>query len=267
VLTYVSLGADLGWLSGSMVALLVAGVAALAGWVVVALRVTDPIVDVRLLRGPIALTLLVVVLGAGSYQSVLQLVSLIAQVPPGLGLGYGLGGAEESVGMLFSAPALGVLVGGIGAGWLATRIGPELTLLGGVAAGTVATFLLLGAVSSLPAAMVCVVLLGSAVGSLVASGFNLAISVAPEEKTGTVSGLVTIMLAFGSVVLNVAGNSLLMTTATPVDGVPRNSLGGVYGYIVMAGALFLVATVVAAVIVRRRRRVPRPVEVASPSPA
>ncbi|MEE2050085.1 MFS transporter [Nocardiopsis tropica] len=42
VLAYISLGSDLGWLSGGMVALLAAGAAALAGWAFLALRVESP---------------------------------------------------------------------------------------------------------------------------------------------------------------------------------------------------------------------------------
>src|SRR5690606_27470881 len=93
VLRYASLGQDLGWSSGGMVALRAAGVAALAGWAVHALRVAEPVVDLRALSRPILLTLLAVVLAAGSFQAVIQLTDLIASVPPELGLGYGLRGA------------------------------------------------------------------------------------------------------------------------------------------------------------------------------
>ena len=257
VLGYVSLGQDLGWLSGPMVALLAAGAAALAGWVVLALRIDEPIVDIRALSRPLVLTLLAVVLAAGSFQSVLQLASLIAEVPPELGLGYGLGDTGP-VALLFAAPAPGILLGGTFAGWLATRIGPARTLLGGIAIGTVATFTMLAGVSSFPLAITAVGLLGMAAGAVGTSGFNLATALAPPERHGVVSGLVSVMLSVGGVVVTVASTVVLNATATVVDGAPRNSATGVYLYVLIAGMLFVLATVTATVLARERFAPRRP---------
>jgi MFS family permease len=267
VLGYVSLGHDLGWLSGGMIVLLAAGAAALAGWVVLALRVDEPIVDIRALSKPLALTLLVVVLAAGSFQSMMQLASLIAQVSPELGLGYGLGDGGP-VAVLFAAPAPGIMLGGTLAGWLATRIGPARTLLGGVAIGTVATFAMLAGMSSFPLATGCLGLLGVAAGAIMTSGFNLVTSLAPPEQHGVVSGLVSVMLAVGGVVVSVACAAVLNATATVVDGAPRNSATGVNLYVLIAGMLFALAAVIAAVL-GRKRYAPRqtPTSAGSPEPA
>jgi MFS family permease len=251
VLGYVSLGQDLGWLSGAMIVLLSAGVAALAGWVVLALRVDEPIVDIRALSRPLLLTLLAVVLAAGSFQSVLQLTSLIAEVPPELGLGYGLGDGSP-VAVLFAAPAPGILLGGTFAGWLATRIGPARTLLGGIAIGTLATFMMLAGVSSFPLAIASVGLLGMAAGAIGTSGFNLATDLAPPERHGVVSGLVSVMLSVGGVVVTVAGAAVLNATTTEVGGAPQNTATGVYLYVLVAGMLFALAAVTATVLVRKR---------------
>ncbi|TQM43665.1 MFS transporter [Pseudonocardia cypriaca] len=251
VLGYISLGQELGWLTGGMIVLLVAGVAALAAWVVLALRVEEPIVDLRALSRPLVLTLLAVVLAAGSFQSVLQLTGLIAEVSPRLGLGYGLGDAGP-VALLFAAPAPGIVLGGTFAGWLAGRIGPARTLLGGIAIGTVATFGMLAGVSSFPIAIASVGLLGMAAGAVGTSGFNLATALAPPERHGVVSGLVSVMLSLGGVVVTVASTAVLNATATVVDGAPQNSATGVYLYVLIAGVLFALATVTAWVLVRKR---------------
>lgn len=251
VLGYASLGQDLGWLPGGMIVLLAAGVAALAGWVVLALRVDEPVVDLRALSRPLLLTLLAVVLAAGSFQSTIQLMSLIAKMPPELGLGYGLAGAGPNA-LLFAAPAPGIILGGIFAGWLATRIGPARTLLGGIAIGTVGTFTMLAGVSSFPLMVVSVGLLGTAAGAINTSGFNLATAQAPPERHGVVSGLVSVMLAVGGAVVNVAGTAVLNATTTEVDGAPQNSAAGVYLYVLMAGILFVIAAVTATVLVRKR---------------
>jgi MFS family permease len=258
VLGYVSLGQDLGWLSGGMIVLLTAGVAALAGWVVLALRVDEPIVDIRALSRPLVLTLLAVVLAAGSFQSVLQLTSLIAEVPPALGLGYGLGDAGP-VALLFAAPAPGIVLGGTFAGWLASRVGPARTLLGGIAIGTVATFTMLAGVSSFPLAIIGVALLGTAAGAIGTSGFNLATALAPPERHGVVSGLVSVMLSVGGVVVTVASTAVLNATATVVDGAPQNSATGVYLYVLISGILFVLAAVTATTLARLTPRRAAPV--------
>jgi MFS family permease len=251
VLGYISLGQDIGWLTGGMIVLLTAGAAALAGWALLALRVAEPIVDIRALSRPLLLTLLAVVLAAGAFQSVLQLTGLIAEVPAGLGLGYGLGELGPSA-LLFAAPAPGIVLGGSFAGWLAGRIGPARTLLGGIAIGTVATFTMLAGVSSFPMAVTGVALLGLAAGAIGTSGFNLATDLAAPERQGVVSGLVSVMLSLGGVVVTVASTAVLNATATEVGGTQQNTATGVYLYVLISGILFAVSTVTAAVLVRSR---------------
>ncbi|GHD05332.1 MFS transporter [Streptomyces violarus] len=252
VLAYTSLGSDLGWLSGGMIALLAAGAAALAGWAFLALRADEPLIDIRALTRPILLTLLALVLAAGSFRSMLQLTGIIAQVPPGLGLGYGLGDGE-AVAVLLAAPNLGIVVGGTCAGWIAGRFGPALPLLGGIAVGTVATFAMLAGVSVLPLAIACGTLLGMAAGAIGASGYNLATSIEAPERQGTIAGLVSVMLALGSVVFSFAGGEVLKATLIPgtsADGAPVSTATGVYLYVAMAGVLFVLAAVPAVMLAR-----------------
>ncbi|MFI1728260.1 MFS transporter [Streptomyces acidicola] len=258
VLAYTSLGSDLGWLSGGMIALLAAGAAALAGWAFLALRIDEPIIDIRALSRPILLTLLALVLAAGSFRSMLQLTSIIAQVPPDLGLGYGLGDGE-AVAVLLATPNLGIVIGGMCAGWIAGRFGPALPLLGGIAVGTVATFAMLAGVSALPLAIACGAMLGMAAGAIGASGYNLATSLEAPERQGTIAGLVSVVLALGSVVFNIAGGEVLKATLVPgtfADGAPVSTATGVYLYVAMAGVLFVLAAVPTIMLTRNRPAAP-----------
>ncbi len=260
VLAYASLGGDSGWLSGGMIVLLAAGAAALAGWVVLALRVEEPIIDIRALSRPIVVTLLTMVLAAGSFRSMMQLTGIIAKVPPDLGLGYGLGDGE-AIAVLLSAPAFGMILGGTLAGWLAGRFGPTQPLLGGITIGTIATFAMLAGVSVLPLAIVCGVMLGMAAGAISTSGYNLATGLAPPERQGTVSGLVSIVFALGGVVVNVVGGEVLKATQVPgtfAGGVPVSTATGVHLYVLMAGVLFVLAAVPAVMLTRNRRAAPPP---------
>lgn len=254
VLAYISLGKDLGWLSGSMIVLLAVGVAGLAGWAFLALRVDEPIIDIRVLSRPILLTLLTLVLAAGSFRSMLQLTGIIAQVPPDLGLGYGLGHGE-SVAALLAAPNVGIVIGGTCAGWIAGRLGPALPMLGGIAVGIVATFAMLAGVSALPLAIACGAMVGMAAGAISASGYNLATSIGAPERQGTVAGLVSVVLALGSVVFNFAGGEVLKATriaGTFADDAPVSTATGVSLYVAMAGVLFALALVPAIMLVRNR---------------
>ncbi len=258
LLAYVSLGRDVGWLSASMLALLAAGAAALAGWAILALRVDEPIIDIRALSRPILLTLLALVLAAGSFRSMLQLTGIVAQVPPGLGLGYGLGNGE-AIAVLLAAPNVGIVIGGICAGWIAGRFDPALPLFAGIAVGTCATFTMLAGMSVLPLALACGALLGMAAGAIGASGYNLATDLAPPERQGTIAGLVSVVLALGSVVVNVAGGEVLKATPVPstfADGAPVSTATGVHLYVLMAGVLFASAAVPAFILARNRRAAP-----------
>ncbi|WP_024802781.1 MFS transporter [Nocardia sp. BMG51109] len=254
ILGYISLGSDLGWSSGGMIALLTAGAAASAGWALRALRVDEPLIDIRALSGPILLTLLALVLAAGSFRSMLQLTSIIAQVSPDLGLGYGLGDGE-AIAVLLATPNIGIVIGGVCAGWLAGRFGPALPLLGGIAVGAVATFAMLAGVSALPPAIACGAVIGMAAGAIGASGYNLATSLEAPERQGTTAGLVSVVLALGSVVFTIAGGEILKATQVPgtfADGDPASTATGVYLYVTMAGVLFVLAAVPAIILTRNR---------------
>ncbi len=243
-LAYLSLGSAAGWLSGGMLALLAAGVTPLAGWMFLALRIDEPIIDIRALTRPVLLTLLALALAAGSFRSMLQLMGITTQVSPTLGLGYGLGGGD-AIAALLGAANLGIVLGGVAAGWIAGRVGPALPLLGGIAVGTAATFGMLAGVSLLPLAIACGAMLGVAAGAIGASGYNLATSLEIPERQGMIAGLVSVMLALGSVVVNIVGGEVLK--ATRVSGLsvdaPVSTAAGVHLYITLAGVLFAVAAV------------------------
>ncbi|UPL14784.1 MFS transporter [Microbacterium galbinum] len=243
VLAYISLGPTAGWTNAGLVVILLIGVTLLTAWVFSALRTPQPVVDLRRLTRPMVAMLLVVVLGTGAYQALLQLMGLIGQTPPEAGLGYGLAGESSSLGFMFALPALGAAIGGIFAGWLGARIGPARTLAGGAFIGLGSGFgLLLSTGSFLPAA-ICAGLLGLTAGALVTSGFNLATTLVPEERQGVVASLVQVMLGVGSVVMNIVGGSILSATTIPDSSGP--SAAGVNMYIIVMLGAFAVATAIA----------------------
>jgi MFS family permease len=256
MLAYVSLASDLGWRSAQMCTLVATGAIALWGWLIRSRRVAEPIIDLRSLSRPVLLVLATLVLAAGSFRCMLQLIGLIAYVPAEMGFGYGLG-AGEAVATLFATANLGLVVGGVGAGWLAGRTGPAVPLLCGIVIGALATFAMIVGVSALPVALACAATLGMAAGAIGVSGYNVATSSTSPERQGTVAGLVSVVMALGSVIVTVAGAELLEATQIPgayADGAPVSTATGVVLYACLAGVLLVVAAVPATVLARDRCR-------------
>jgi MFS family permease len=90
LLLAVGQGGAWGWTSPVTLGLAGAAVAVIAGWVVVQLRVTTPLVEIRLLRHPAVLTgnVAAFVLGAAMYLF-LSTVTAFVQVPAAAGFGFG----------------------------------------------------------------------------------------------------------------------------------------------------------------------------------
>ncbi|EMD24193.1 MFS transporter [Amycolatopsis azurea] len=254
VLSYVSLGSEFGWFAVGPLILLVGGVAAFARWFLVSSRKPDSLIDVRNLGVPLVLTLLVLVFSTGSYQSMLQLIPLVSDVPGERGLGYGLAG-QGTLALLLAAPGIGVMIGGPVAGALATRVGPVVTLAGGIALGTVGTVGMFFGVSQFPVAVFFAFLLGFTVGVLGTSGFNVAGGLASADRQGIVSSLVMVVVAIGSVVLDFVGSAVLKSTTVSVGGEAVNSGTGVFTYITIATAAFAIAAVLVVLLVRKSRRI------------
>ncbi|UMP03520.1 MFS transporter [Amycolatopsis sp. EV170708-02-1] len=252
VLAYVSLGSEFGWFALAPMVLLAGGAAALSRWLLVSSRRPDALIDIRNIGAPLALTLLVLVLSTGSYQSMLQLIPLVSDVSADQGLGYGLAG-QGTLALLLAAPGVGVMIGGPVAGLLATRVGPPMTLAGGIALGTVGTIGMFAGVSQFPVAVFFAFLLGFTVGALGTSGFNLAGSLAPAERQGIVSSLVMVVVAIGSVVLDFVGAAVLKSTTVSVGGETMNSGTGVFSYITIASVAFAMAAVLVVLLVRKTR--------------
>lgn len=244
VLSYISLGSQFGWLAVGPLVLLLAGTTALIRWFLTSSRKPEPLIDLRDLGRPLVLTLLVIFLAAGSYQSMLQLIPLIGDVSAGQGLGYGLAD-QGSVALLLALPGIGVTLGGPLSGVLAARIGPAATLAGAVLLGTAGTLGMFPGASTLAAALTSAFLLGLTVGALGTAGFNMAGNLAPADRQGVVSSLVMVMVSIGSVALNFVGAAELASTAVLVDGETVNTAAGVFGYIGIAVAAFAAAAVVA----------------------
>ncbi|KIH98501.1 major facilitator transporter [Streptomonospora alba] len=251
VLSYISLGPEFGWLAGGPLLVLGGGTAALARWFLVSSRKREPVIDIRNLDGPLALTLLVIVLGAGAVRAIDPIISIIARVSPDEQLGYGIAGPTGTVGLLFALPGVGMLIAGTLAGWGATRVGPPATLAAGAAIGTVGTIGMLLGATDLYAALFFSFLMALSAGALMTSGFNMVAVHAREEQQAVMSSLVTVMTAISSVVMTFVVSAVFSATDTVVAGENVQSATGVFGSIGVLAGFYALAAVAAGALVRR----------------
>lgn len=254
VLAYISLGQEFGWLAGVPMLILILGVASLLTWYFKLSRIPEPVIDVRGISLSLGLGLLVVVMGTGAYRSMLALFSLLIDVSPDEGLGYGIAG-PGALGLMFGIPSIGIMLGGMVAGWIGARIGNVWPLAVGVGLGALASFIMLtvGA-DTLPIAVVCSFMLSMTAGSLVTSGFNLASVLAPPERQGTVSSMVMVMVAVGSVTMSFIGSAVLGANQVMHKGEMVNSSTGMHSYIAVAMCAFILASVPTFFLLRRMKR-------------
>jgi MFS family permease len=254
VLGYISLGQVFGWLGAGSLVVLAIGVASLLFWFFVLSRRPEPIIDIRGISLALGLGLAVVIMGTGAYQSKLQLISMLVDVSPDEGLGYGLA-SPLALGLMFGIPSIGIALGGIGAGYIAQRFGPAWCLGVAILTGTIASALMFfgNGPSNLAVAVPASFLLSLTAGNLVTSGFNLGSILAPRERQATVSSLVMVMVAIGSVTMNFVGSAILGGTAEVVDGETVNTATGVYAYIATIGGVFVLAAIPAVFLIRRMR--------------
>jgi hypothetical protein len=90
-------------------------------------------------------------------------------------------------------------------------------------------------------------------GTLVTSGFNMAGIIAPADRQATVSSQVMVMVALGSVFLNFIGAAVLKSHRVTVGGTSLNSATGVFTYVGIGLAAFVIAGVPAVLLVRTQR--------------
>ncbi|MFD9660983.1 MFS transporter [Rhodococcus sp. NPDC059968] len=185
----VSNGNAIGWASPLIVALVAAGAVALAAFVVVENRVTNPLIDFRVLkRGRLVLPMLIAaLLGAQSFGSQAP-ISLFSRADPNA-YGYGLGVTATVAGLLLSITATGAFIASTISDRIARTLTPRFAVVFGAlvsAAGYVAMLVAHGSVVTFS---IWLFLLGFGVGILAGVVPAIIVNRAPEDSVGIASGL------------------------------------------------------------------------------
>ncbi|PTR22523.1 MFS transporter [Rhodococcus sp. OK519] len=255
ILAGISFGPSWGWTDGGTLLLILGGFALIAIWVPIALRTTDPIVDLRFFRhGPMLRICLSAGLAYGTISLYATLIPMMCMTPSALGLGYGFGVDAKGVGLLQIPMGVGSVVAGIAVGRILRTKFPTLTLAGGAAlmlvASVVTSFWHVGKVEVLFG----ILLFGLGMGATTASIPNLVIASVPPSVQASMSSMVQASQTLIASVLPVIAFAVLNSNVATVVGGYGFYTDGSFGIAYLISAASSLLAIVVVLSLHRRRK-------------
>jgi EmrB/QacA subfamily drug resistance transporter len=221
LLLAISKGQAWGWGEAKTIGLLAAGVVGLVVFVLVELRVSEPLIDMKLMRirGVWATDLVALILGFAMFGTFL-LVPTLLQLPSVTGYGFGKSVTEAGL-FLLPTVVMMVLFGPI-AGLLNRKYGPKLPMF----LGTV----LVVAAFALPAlghgeiwqVLASGLLTGAGIGFAFAAMSNAIIESVPPSQTGEATSVNSIARTIGSSIGTAVVAAVITSNTTP-QGLPTDA--------------------------------------------
>jgi MFS family permease len=201
-----------GWLSVEFGATVLACVALLTTFVVLELRSSEPLIDVRLLATrPLAVSCLVYLLCGFATNALFLAVPMLVQQPTDTG--FGLGASEFTTSLLLLPLGLAGAVVAPLTGWLDLRVGGRTTMLTGVILAGASFVLLLTANGHFLMVMGATILIGASGGITLTQAMNTVALTSPVSRIGAFSGLAFVVKAVGGT-LGVQLSGSILTTGT-----------------------------------------------------
>lgn len=244
-------GPGWGWSSARVLGLFAAATVLLVAWVAFEQRVTDPLVDMRMMRErPIwTANLAAFMFGYGMYSTFL-LIPLMLQQPTSSG--YGLGESATRA-ALYLAPsqALMMLMSPL-SGRLAARRGARIPLAMGAACAVVGFAYLAVRHETIVDVLAGAVAMGLGLGLGWPAMANAVVAAVTPDQTGVATGMNTIARTIGGSFGTTAAATMVAATIG-VSGVPGES-GFVLGFAVAAGTLAITLLTTLAMPSRTRSR-------------
>ncbi|MDO3697285.1 MFS transporter, partial [Curtobacterium flaccumfaciens] len=251
ILLAVSEGETWGWGDGKTIGLLALGAVALVVFVLVELRVAEPLIDVRLfaVRGVWTAHVVALVFGFAMFGTFV-LVPTLLQLPTALG--YGFGKDVTQAGLFLLPTVVMMVVAGPIAGILVRKVGPKPPMLiGGFA--IVAAFVLPAiAHAELWQVVASGVLTGIGIGMALAACSNAIIESVPANQTGEAISANTVVRTIGSSVGTAVIAALITSHSTP-QGLPTDDAFTIGFWACTGVAVVAVLAAVAAPSMRARR--------------
>ena len=249
LLLAVSKGSDWGWTDARTLGSVLAGLALLAVFVPLELRIPNPLVDIRTAAQPVVMTAntISVFMGFGMFVNMLVSTQLL-QTPKEAGYGLGLDALHAGLWMAPSALVFGVLAPV--SGWVTRRFGPELAIAVG---GVIMTISYLARVPL--SGSITLVVIGTIVVTI---GTALAYSALPTlimrsvpvTETAAANGLNTLLRSVGTSTASAVTAAVFAATVSATTGYP--TFGALTLMFVLAAAASALSTGLIVPFLRRR---------------
>jgi EmrB/QacA subfamily drug resistance transporter len=255
-----SQGESWGWTSPAVVGLFAVSLLSAVGWVVLELRVEEPLIDMRVLaERPVLLTNVTAMISGfamfGSFVLVPRFVEAPGDLPESIAseLGYGFGASATMTGLYLLPGSLLMLFAGPLAGVLGRRVGSKWPLAIGMALIAISAAVL-AALHAEPWHIV-LAMAGLSVG--VAFAFAAMAALITEAvavtETGIATGINTVMRTVGAVTGAQVGAAILTADTVSGTNVPAES-AYVITFLISAAAAAVAAVIAVFVTPTRRRR-------------
>ncbi|GIF39192.1 MFS transporter [Actinoplanes xinjiangensis] len=249
LLLAISKGQAWGWGEPKTIGLLAAGAVGLVVFVLVELRVKEPLIDMKLMRirGVWATDLVALILGFAMFGTFL-LVPTLLQLPEATG--YGFGRSVSQAGLFLLPTVVMMVVFGPIAGLLNRRYGPKVPMFLGS--------ILVVAAFAIPAlghgeiwqVLASGLLTGAGIGFAFAAMSNAIIESVPPAQTGEATSVNSIARTIGSSIGTAVVAAVITSNTTP-QGLPTDA-AFTDGFWVCAGVAVL--AIVAALLLPGARR-------------
>ncbi|MFF1924737.1 MFS transporter [Streptomyces sp. NPDC058221] len=255
----VSKGADWGWGSGTTLGLLAAAVVVLLAWGRWELRISDPLVDLRVTARPQILmtNLASILVGFAMYAQSLVVPQLL-QLPESTG--YGLGQSMLAMGLWMAPGGLMMMIMSPFSAKLSAAKGPKVTLAIGaliIALGYGLAVPMIGSGSAwslLAVTLVCSTGVGFAYGAMPA----LIMGAVPQSETASANSFNTLMRSIGSSLSAAVIGVVMAQMTTDLGGFALPSEGGFRAAMLIGCGVGLAAAVLAVFIPVRKSAKPDP---------
>jgi MFS family permease len=216
MLIAITQGTAWGWSSGGVLGLFAVSVLLMTAFVLVELRTTEPLVDLRRLSSPTVVLVCAVWFMGGFGSFVFLLIPLVVHAPVSAGHGVGAADSVTLSGLYLVPLGLAAALSAPLAGRFERRIGTRAVMVMGTGAVVVANVVLLGA--EYPTLVfVSTAVAGFGIGVGLTQAINLVAVTVPAEHIAGVSGAVVVIRVVGGALGAQVGASIL---ASGVTGAP-----------------------------------------------
>ena len=270
LLLALSEGESWGWLSPLTLSVFALALLLVIAWVLVELRVSEPMIDIRIMRDrTVFWTNTVAVLSGfamfGTFLLVPTLVQMPANLPPELAplVDYGFGASVIVAGLYLLPASLVMLVVGPLGGLAERWVGARRVTITGLCVLTIGGLLLALMHDSGWQIVIAMTFVGTGVGLAFAMMAKLIVDAVEPSVTGVAMGMNTVMRTIGGVIGGQIGAAVLSARVIPgTPGIPDES-AFTATFMIAAGAA-AVGAIAALLIPRRTARLARlekPVEI------